>query len=254
MENPLFFAGTSGLELPVPNKEFYPPEFRNSSRLTYYSSLFNSIEINSSFYKIPMPATVRKWAESVPEYFHFTFKLYKGITHNKGLIFDYEEVTRFMTTIAEAGNKKGCLLIQFPPSLKTIHKSQLERLLAHICKADPERSWKLAVEFRNRTWYDDDIYDLLSVYQAEIVRHDMPASSPPYLESDSSFVYFRFHGPDGSYRGSYPDDFLLDHLQSINELVLDGKMVYVYFNNTVGGAVHNLIRLNEYWNSIRFQS
>lgn len=246
MEQRLFYSGTSGLELPVPNKEFYPPEFRNSSRLTYYGSLFKSIEINSSFYKIPMPVTVRKWAESVPDDFRFTFKLFKGVTHNKGLIFADEDVVRFMNTIFQAENKKGCLLIQFPPSLKVMHSGQLEKLLDCIIRADPERQWKLAVEFRNRSWYEEHIYELLFQYQAEIVRHDMPASSPPFTDSDSSFTYLRFHGPDGSYRGSYSDDFLFDHAQVIRDLVSEGKEVYVYFNNTVGGAVQNLLRLNEY--------
>ncbi|TDE11285.1 DUF72 domain-containing protein [Dyadobacter psychrotolerans] len=246
MKRQLFYSGTSGLELPVPNKEFYPPEFRNSSRLTYYGSLFNSIEINSSFYKIPMPVTVRKWAESVPKDFRFTFKLFKGITHNKGLVFSEEDVMQFMDTIAQAGDRKGCLLIQFPPSLKVIHSGQLEKLLDRISRADPDKQWNLAVEFRNRSWYDDHIYELLFQYRAEIVRHDMPASSPPFLESDSLFTYFRFHGPGGSYRGSYSDDFLLDHAQAMQDLISEGKEVYVYFNNTVGGAVQNLLRLNEH--------
>ncbi len=84
--NNTFYSGTSGLVLPVP-KLLYPAEFQDKSRLTYYASLFNSIEINSSFYKIPQIPTVCKWAESVPDNFQFTFKLSKAITHAKGLEF-----------------------------------------------------------------------------------------------------------------------------------------------------------------------
>lgn len=80
-----FYTGTSGLSLPFP-KHSFPPEFQDKSRLTFYASLFNSIEINSSFYKLPMASTVKKWAESVPDNFLFTFKLWREITHNKGLI------------------------------------------------------------------------------------------------------------------------------------------------------------------------
>ncbi|HEY8898156.1 MAG TPA: DUF72 domain-containing protein, partial [Niastella sp.] len=81
-------AGTSGLVLPVPNKQSFPPEFSDKSRLTYYASLLNSIEINSSFYKVPQPATVRKWADSVPDDFVFTFKLWQEITHVKGFAYN----------------------------------------------------------------------------------------------------------------------------------------------------------------------
>ncbi len=115
--NSTLHSGTSGLVLPVP-KHLYPPEFKGKSRLTYYSSLFNSVEINSSFYKAPMISTVSKWAESVPDNFQFTFKLCKAITHVKGLLFNPEDVYDFMQTIAYAGNKIGCLLVQFPPGLK----------------------------------------------------------------------------------------------------------------------------------------
>ena len=78
---PRLWLGTSGLVLPVPNKQAFPDEFRAGTRLTYYASLFNSMEINSSFYKVPQPATLGKWSHEVPEHFRFTIKLWQGITH-----------------------------------------------------------------------------------------------------------------------------------------------------------------------------
>src|SRR4051812_43057690 len=91
-----FYSGISGLVLPVPNKSLYPPEFRETSRLTYYASLFNSIEINSSFYKVPIAKTVNKWTTEVPDHFKFTYKLWREITHNKELLFNANDVDRFM--------------------------------------------------------------------------------------------------------------------------------------------------------------
>ncbi|MBA2422067.1 MAG: DUF72 domain-containing protein, partial [Chitinophagales bacterium] len=88
-------------------QSLYPPEFQGKSRLTYYASLFNSVEINSSFYKNPKISTIIKWAESVPDNFQFTFKLSKDITHSKGLDFNHEDVDRFIEAIAHVGNKKG---------------------------------------------------------------------------------------------------------------------------------------------------
>ena len=75
-----FYAGTSNIVLPVPNKSFFPPKYRDKTRLNYYASLFNSVEINSSFYKVPLPRTVEKWTTEVPPNFRFSFKLSKAIT------------------------------------------------------------------------------------------------------------------------------------------------------------------------------
>src|ERR1700742_2047581 len=102
-----FYTGTSGLALPVPNKQFYPEAFKGKSRLSYYASLFNSIEINSSFYKTPIASTVRRWVQEVPEDFRFTFKLSKAVTHNKPMAFDDAVLEKFMEAIDEAGAKKG---------------------------------------------------------------------------------------------------------------------------------------------------
>ncbi len=100
-----FYSGTSGLVLPVP-QSLYPTEFQDKSRLEYYASLFNSVEINSSFYKMPMISTVSKWAESVGDHFQFTFKLSKIITHVKGLDFNVEDIELFMQRIENIHNKK----------------------------------------------------------------------------------------------------------------------------------------------------
>src|SRR5690242_6310758 len=118
-----FFSGLSGLQLHI-SKYLFPPPFENASRLTYYSSLFNSIEFNSTFYKIPQAATVLRWDSSVPGNFRFTFKLWKGITHNKGLLFNKDDVTVFFKAINSVSDKKGCLLIQFPPNLGIEHLFQ----------------------------------------------------------------------------------------------------------------------------------
>src|SRR3978361_2116218 len=114
---PRFYSGCSGLQLPVARSQ-YPLEFQDKSRLAYYSHLFNSIEINSIFYKLPGSSTVVKWAETVPDNFRFTFKVSKTITHVKGLQFAVKDVDDFIKTVENIGDKKGCLLAQFPPSLK----------------------------------------------------------------------------------------------------------------------------------------
>src|SRR5436190_2981557 len=93
-ESPVY-SGLSGLQLDIP-KYLFPPPFENASRLTYYASLFNSIEINSSFYKIPHSKTLARWCVSVPGNFRFTFKMWRGITHTPGLHFSGGDVTVFL--------------------------------------------------------------------------------------------------------------------------------------------------------------
>jgi uncharacterized protein YecE (DUF72 family) len=240
-----FYAGTSGLLLPVPNKLFYPDKFRDKTRLTYYGSLFNSIEINSSFYKVPMASTVAKWATEVPENFKFTFKLHRGITHQKGLIFNRAEISSFMKTISEVGNKKGCLLVQLPPSIKIVEKNQLIKLLGIIRDSNATEGWGLSVEFRDNSWYTGLIYDLMSKLGIAIVIHDMPKSKTPSKEESQSFVYVRFHGSAGDYRGSYEYELLQQYRQNICSWLKQGKQVFLYFNNTIGDAMNNLININQ---------
>jgi uncharacterized protein YecE (DUF72 family) len=242
--HPNFFAGLSGLALPLPKYQF-PEQFQQTSRLTYYSSFFNSIEINSTFYKIPRSATVGRWAESVPENFKFTFKLFREITHAKNLDFDLQLIDQFMQTITSTGTKKGCILIQFPASLSSDHILSFENILKSLKFKDTENSWSLAVEFRNSEWYNDELYEMLNNYGVALVRHDMTKSATPAITTSANFVYVRFHGPTGNYRGSYTDAFLSEYTEYILDWLIEGKMVYVYFNNTAGDAFENLRRLNE---------
>lgn len=247
-----FYSGASGLVLPVRNKAGYPPEFQEKSRLCFYSSIFNSIEVNSSFYKIPQISTMRRWADDVTDNFRFTFKLFQDISHIKDLRYDPEHLQRFMDTINAVGDKKGCLLVQFPPKFGAEYIRALEALFIDLVLANGGL-WNLAVEFRNRSWYDESTYDLLNQYNIGMVLHDMPSSPAPLLEQATDFVYLRFHGPQGGYRGSYPDDFLSEYASYIRDWIADGKKVYAYFNNTMGDALNNLITLNSFVSEGRYE-
>ncbi len=247
VDNNVFYSGTSGLQIPIPKRDF-APEFQHLSRLGYYATLFNTIEINSSFYRLPIAKTVAKWAAEVPADFKFTYKLWRQVTHNKNLAFNPNDVALFMQAIAHAGNKKGCLLVQFPASITVANLPAFGQLLNVISQHNAGNEWSLAVEFRHRSWYQDNVYQLLEQYNAGMVLHDMPASATPIADIIGEVVYLRFHGPDGGYRGSYADDFLYEYAQYIKEWQAEGKTVYAYFNNTMGSALANLQLLNKYVN------
>jgi len=237
MDRGIFRSGTSGLVLSEPNKLHFPTEFQDKHRLIYYASKFNSIEINSSFYKIPLCRTYRNWSEMVPDDFQFTIKLWQGITHEE--TYNQSDLERFFTAIGCLGGKKGCLLIQFAAKTKTDF-SGFNRLLESIRLLDTQREWRLAVEFRHSQWYAGEIYEILDEFDASLVMHDMPKCIPPGLNKKAAFAYLRFHGEKGDYRGTYSLLHLSDTANKIRCWLDQGKDVYAYFNNTIGDAVANL--------------
>ncbi len=240
-----FYSGTSGVVLPVP-KSAFPPGFHDKSRLHYYSSLFNSVEVNSIFYKLPRSSTISKWRESVPDHFRFTFKVSKAITHVKGLNFAVKDVDDFVRAVNNIGNKKGCLLAQFPPSLKIEKLNELQQLLEALGEATQSNPWRIAMEFRNSSFYEREVYELLREFNVSLVVQDIPASATPLDETTGDFIYLRFHGPESRYRGDYSDAVLKRYAGYIKTWLSEKKTVFTYFNNTMGSAIRNLQTLNRY--------
>jgi uncharacterized protein YecE (DUF72 family) len=239
-----YYSGMSGIELPIP-KYHYPEQYAAYSRLQYYATLFNSIEINSSFYKIPRAVTIAKWVASLPETFTFTFKLWKEITHAKELHFREDDVKKFLDALASASDRTG-LLVQFPPSFSKENVLQLDNLLHVIRTHTGAARFRIALELRHASWYSGDELRSLSVgHQATVVIHDKSSFASAFLEQESDFRYVRFHGPGGNYRGSYSDEFLEEFATYIIEWRQAGKTVFVYFNNTMGDAYNNLHLLNK---------
>ncbi|NIG55583.1 DUF72 domain-containing protein [Chitinophaga sp. Cy-1792] len=241
-----YFTGTSGLVLPFKNKAFFPEEYKGMSRLEVYGKLFNSIEINSSFYNLPMPKTMERWAATVPEAFRFSFKLWQGISHARDLNFSAEDVIRFLQVINGVGDHKGCLLIQFPPSLRAGAITKVKELLEVFRAAEESQGWQLAMEFRHQSWYRDETRTMLGDYQAIMVYHDKSQGAITMDDQESDVIYVRFHGPEGNYRHSYDDSYLYEYAQYVREWLDAGKDVYAYFNNTIGEAVSNLETLKSY--------
>ena len=234
--------GTSGIVMPGP-KQTFPPEFHGKSRLNYYSSLFNSIEINSSFYKIPMPATFEKWAADVPGDFTFTIKLWREITHIKELKFNPDHMDVFLKAAVGLQQKKGCLLVQFPGKINLERYSEVEQILALLYESEYLDNWRIAVEFRNPAWYVSETHELLNEYGASLVLHDIPKARNMEVHKNAPFVYLRLHGPKGDYRGSYSTEQLHEKFGLIQAWQRAGKDVYVYFNNTAGAAFDNALQL-----------
>jgi uncharacterized protein YecE (DUF72 family) len=230
--------GTSGIVLPGP-KTTFPETFQSGTRLHYYSVLFDTLEINSTFYKIPRPSTFVKWSNEASDNFKFTVKLWKGITHAKRLLYTITDIDTFMRAADGLGNKKGCLLVQFPASITFEYFIEVEKIVQRLHEINIDGDWKLCIELRHASWYQEITYTMLNLYNTSLVLHDIAASRTPMHDQDSDIIYLRFHGPNGDYKGSYTDEFIQDHAEKINEWTKEGKDVYVYFNNTAGNALQN---------------
>ncbi|MDB5279195.1 MAG: hypothetical protein JWR61_4150 [Ferruginibacter sp.] len=239
----IFRVGTSNVVLPG-NKQSFPTGFQHSSRLQYYGSLFNTVELNSTFYKLPRLSTFEKWAQEVNGNFSFTIKLSKEITHGKELRFDPEKITEFMTAAAGIGNKAGCLLIQFPGKITLDYFAKVENIFEQLAAADQLNQWRKAVEFRSAGWYIAETYELLNEYGMALVLHDISKGKNSNPVASPGFIYCRFHGPTGDYRGSYSDAFLLEQSIKIKGWLKEGKDVFAYFNNTMGNAFTNALTLH----------
>ena len=236
--------GTSNVVVPG-NKETFPAAFRDKSRLTYYASLFNTVELNSTFRKIPRSTTLAKWCNEVPDDFQFTLKIIKDITHVKNIEADTALLEPFVNAAENLASKKGCLLVQFPASIHAEYLEEVNLILETLHELDTNNRWKKAVEFRNVTWYTSHTFIMLKQYKAAMVLQDMPRSNNLHVQQQLAFYYFRYHGPAGDYRGSYTNEFLQAQADRMKALLNTGTDVYAYFNNTMGNAFENARYLQE---------
>jgi uncharacterized protein YecE (DUF72 family) len=238
------WIGTSNITLPG-NKTTFPAAFHSKSRLNYYSTLFNSVELNNTFYKIPLSSTFEKWSNDVEPDFRFSVKLWKSITHVKELAFNEDDIETFVKRANFLLDKKGCILLQFPGKITLEYFNKVEEILKVITSSDDTGEWNKAVELRNASWHTGETFELLNEYNASMVLHDFPKGKIAEVTSKADFVYVRFHGPTGNYKGSYSYEFLSQKAVQIKEWLSSGKDVYAYFNNTAGDAYQNAHTLKE---------
>ena len=207
---------------------FYPAGLSQKRWFEHYASEFDTVEINASFYRLPLASTFDKWREQAPPGFRYAVKVNRFITHMKKLLDCEEEVDRFIALARPLGDKLGPLLYQLPPSL---HKN-LERLDAFLSRlpADLEQ----VVEFRHRSWYEEDVLALLDRHGIGFVTHDLVGLKSPRRASGRT-AYVRFHGTGGKYRGRYSDDQMRDWADWLIGQRAAGRSAWAYFNNDIGG-------------------
>jgi len=237
--------GTSGWSYKEWEKIFYPDS--KTPKLTYYSNIFHTAEIDSTFYAYPNKGLVSGWARNTPPGFQFAAKIPKLITHDKKL--DLEQgveidLVKFIDLLAplRESNKLGPLLIQLPPSFSRKEIEKLENFFDVLPKG-----YMYSVEFRNTSWLDDpnSVYSLLRKYNISNTIVDEPLL-PVDLTATADHAFVRWHGRGTRvwYNYEYSQEQLEPWVDRVKKVSGEVKRVYGYFNNHFhGSAVINSLEM-----------
>jgi uncharacterized protein YecE (DUF72 family) len=222
------YIGTSGWHYKHWKGSFYPKNIKEADQLSYYLQFFSSVEINNSFYRLPNPKTFAEWRKSVPGDFIFAVKGSRFITHMKKLNIEKQSIQKFFTSVKKLKEKAGPILFQLPPKWNV----NAERL-AFFLKQLPS-DYRYAFEFRNPSWYTNEVYDLLKKHRCAFCVYELAGHISP-IKITAAFVYLRLHGPGNKYQGDYPDDTLSNWAGKCRNWQQEGRDVYVYFDNDQAG-------------------
>ncbi|CAF1050886.1 unnamed protein product [Adineta steineri] len=230
------------------NQNYYP----DKNEFDYYSTEFNTVEVNSTFYNIPPESTFKGWAKKAPRpSFLYTVKANKFFTHMKKLNIDEMWIERWETFWNKCKllqSHLGPVLFQFPPSFK--NTSTTISRFDDLAKVLPQDS-KFAFEFRDRSWFCDEVYLIMKKYNwCLCVIHcenskdwcgNMPNGTLPVDIDDHKTcdwgVYYRFHGSTGQYSGVYGEKRMRQLAENITNHFLkhttnNSLQFFFYFNNT----------------------
>jgi uncharacterized protein YecE (DUF72 family) len=209
----------------------YPTELPARRWLAHYATLFGTVEVNSTFYRLPAEQTVKAWAAAVPPGFVFAVKLGAFGTHRMKLRDADRWLPNHVERVRLLGEHLGPTLVQLPPRWKR-DPGRLDELLT---VAPPDLRW--AVELRDPSWLHDDVFGVLRRHGAALCIHDLIEDHPMVLTAP--WTYVRFHGPRAGaepYRGQYGTRRLRPWSTRVIEWLGAGRDVYAYFDNDVAAS------------------
>lgn len=223
------FIGCSSFSNSSWKKIFYPENITSSKWFEYYCTHFNTYEINGTFYKFPSLKIMGNWYKKTPEYFLFSVKAPKEITHAKKFI-GCEELIKDFYSVCKNGlkHKLGPILFQFPPGY---HYSP-EKLLLIISQLDVE--YQNVVEFRHESWWIPEVWGKLAKNNITFCSVSHP-KLPETIFTAFPIIYIRFHGRDRMFYSSYSTE----ELNRVNDVISEStniKPTFIYFNNTASTA------------------
>lgn len=220
----MLYVGTSGWQYRHWRETFYPKGVAQRAWLPYFAARFQTVELNNSFYHLPEKSSFESWREATPRDFIVAVKASRFLTHIKRLKDPEEPAERFMERASALGPKLGPVLLQLPPRMKVAE----ERLLAAL-SAFP-RKVRLAVEFRDDSWFTPGVRSALERRGAALCLADSPKrQTPAWRTADWGFV--RLHEGTASPHPCYGRRTLAGWAERIAEMWPARSDVFVYFNN-----------------------
>jgi uncharacterized protein YecE (DUF72 family) len=231
-------VGCSGWSYPHWRGRVYPEGIAQRSWLEHYATLFDTVEVNATFYRLPRRETVAAWIERTPPGFLFAVKASRFLTHVRRLTDVGRGLERFYERIGplESSPKMGPVLWQLP---ETFHRED-ERLFALLARLPPGRH---CFEFRHESWFVPDVYELLREHGAALVIGDHPDRPFQARKLTADWTYVRFHHGSRGRRGNYSNTELETWARRIAAWRARAE-VFAYFNNDWEGfAVRNALRL-----------
>ena len=224
----MLYVGTSGWQYPHWRRVFYPDKLPQKMWLPYFAERFRTVEVNNTFYNLPEQAVFEHWRHVSPEDFVFALKMSRFLTHLKRLRDPEEPVKRFLERARGLRPKLGPVLIQLPPRFHV----DVERLEATL-KLFP-RSVRVAVEFRDGTWFLPEVRALLERRHVALCLADSQRREQPVWRT-AAWGMVRFHEGTGSHAPGYERDAMRRWVERVAEMWPARDDVYVYFNNDAGG-------------------
>ena len=217
------YIGCSGYYYPAWKKKFYPEGLKPKEWLGYYSTVFNTVELNGTFYRTPKLQDLKKYYDATPAGFRFSVKMSKQITHSLKLKESGILITDFQSLIRE-GLQEKCIhfLFQLPPSFH-YSEENLDLVLEMIPHL-PEN----VVEFRHISWWNPIVQQKMANAGITFCNVDFPGMETFFMHTSESF-YLRLHGNPVLFKSSYEPGKLKGFYQGIPEGVLESC---IYFNNT----------------------
>ena len=235
-----YFIGCSGFYNKDWKEVFYPKGLPQSKWFEFYCTQFNTLELNTTFYRFPTVDMLQKWYEKSPANFKFSVKAPRLITHYKQFNEVQNLLNDFYTSVREGLREKlGCVLFQLPARI--IYSEEfLQRIIENM-----SGSFYNVIEFRHISWWNQFVYD-------ELAKHNVSFSGisinnlPAEIITNTSTIYYRFHGIKKLYFSEYTKQTIKNFAAELNQHS-NTQTAYIYFNNTATvAAINNATQLESF--------
>lgn len=225
-----WYIGCSGFSYKEWKDAFYPPKLAQSKWFDYYTRHFNTLELNTTFYRFPTVKSLNGWYEKAPPGFMFSAKVPRSITHYKRFNDTHRMMEDFYGLLREGLREKlGCVLIQLPPQF-SYDLQKLDNIVSQI-----DHSFTNVIEFRNESWWKKNVQKILCEQDISFCGVSFPKIKFDDAVINTSLCYYRFHGVPHLFYSEYDEPFLEKIVAQIKKS-RKARTIYLYFNNTASMA------------------